>query len=296
MKIVIAGGTGLIGHALAQRALSLNHDVTVLSRTSPTNSEVRTVSWDGKSVGPWVSELSGADVVVNLCGASIGEGRWTRARKQEIRASRIDPALCLIEAMAQSGSQPTYIQASAIGFYGADNKTVDEQSPAGDDYLAQLAIEWEAQADAYPGPVIIPRFGVVLATEGGAFPKMIMPFRLFLGGPLGDGQQWLSWCTLSDSIDALLFLIANSITGKVNVVTPHPVTNSELAQVIGHSLRRPAKLRTPTWLMNTLLGEQSVLLLAGQRVLPGRLTELGFQFKHADIDSALNHLLTETND
>ena len=290
-KVIIAGGSGLIGRGLVQ-AFSKD-EVVVLSR-SPGHQAAppaRSIQWDAQHSGRWTEELANADVVINLCGASIGDGRWTNARKREIRDSRIAPARCLIAALARLSHQPVYVQASAIGFYGARGAQVDEASPAGNDYLAQLATEWEAEAETYPGPSIIPRFGLVLAAEGGALPRMILPFKLFAGGKLGSGRQWLSWVTLADAVGAVKFAIDHSMTGPLNVVAPGAVTNSEFSRVAGRILHRPSFLTAPAWVLQAALGEQATLVLEGQRVSPARLLEAGFRFASSDIEGALRSVL-----
>lgn len=290
-KIVIAGGTGLIGRSLALHSQTLGHEVVTLSRRQSHHVIGRAARWDGRTVGPWKEELVGADIVVNLCGANIGEGRWTPARKDEIRTSRIQPAQCLIAALDEVGTRPKLLQASAVGFYGTGDTPMTETDEAGGDFLAELAIEWEAQTAAYPGPWVTARFGVILSPKGGVLPRLSLPFKLFVGGPLGSGNQWFSWVTLDDAVRAVMFALDTDMVGPVNVVAPNPVTNRELARTLGTVLHRPGRLPTPAFALRTLLGEQADLLLEGQRVLPQKLLEYGFNFDQATVLSALQALL-----
>jgi uncharacterized protein (TIGR01777 family) len=291
IKIVLAGGSGLIGRAIAQHAQTLGYEVVTLSRGKPQGNSGRIVHWDGKTLGPWQTELEEADIVVNLCGASIGEGRWTQARKREIRESRLLPTQRLFEAIAQAGVRPQFLQASAVGFYGPTHTPVDETSGPGSDFLAELALEWEAQTAGYRGPCLIARFGIVLAPEGGVLPRLSLPFKLFVGGPLGSGNQWFPWVSLSDAVRALFYALDKGLTGPLNVVAPGAVTNRELARALGQTLNRPAFLPTPAFALRALLGEQACLLLEGQRVLPKKLQDFGFEFTHPDIQSALQTAL-----
>ena len=290
-KMVIAGGTGLIGRALATHAHQHGYEVIVLSRRQTSIGVGGTVVWDGRTAGPWQDALEDAQFVVNLCGASIGEGRWTAARKAEIRDSRLSTSRCLIEAVEAGGQRPKLLQASAIGFYGPGSETVDETSDAGNDYLSDLAVAWETEANAYSGPMVLARFGVVLDGSGGALPRMALPFRIFCGGKLGSGNQWFSWVTLDDAVRAILFALTESLNGPVNIVSPNPVTNGDLAHALGQALHRPALIPTPAWALRMLLGEQACLLLEGQRVMPSKLNTAGFAFAHPEIGEALETLL-----
>lgn len=286
-KMIIAGGSGLIGRALARHADGLGWDVAVLSREEKSVGVGQTVVWDGETSGAWVRLLGDADVVVNLCGASIGQGRWTQKRKAEIRDSRILSSRCLIEAIGQSGRTPKLLQASAVGFYGAGTETLTEEDGPGDDYLSRLAIEWEAATEHYPGQRVLARFGVVLDTEEGALPKMVLPFKWFAGGKLGSGHQWFSWIALQDAVNAIMFALNEGLTGPVNIVAPNPITNRAFAQALGQALHRPSFLSTPGVALRAILGEQATLLLEGQKVVPDKLINAGFKFAYRDVESAL---------
>ncbi len=290
MKYVIAGGTGLIGQALAARCHAAADEVVILTRRKHVEGPGRVVAWDGKEAGAWTEELATADVVVNLCGASAGEGRWTDARKAELRASRLQPGRALVAAINAGPGSPLYLQASAVGFYGFGREPKTEHDGAGDDFLARLAVDWEACAHVCRAPAAILRFGVVLSRRGGAFPRMLLPFRLCAGGPLGSGEQWLSWIHLDDVVAALRHVVAQRIAGVVNVTAPLPVTNAVFSAAIGRAFSRPNWLRIPQRAFRLLLGEQADLLLRGQHVVPQRLHDEGFVFRYADISAALNEL------
>lgn len=290
-KIVIAGGTGLIGSALALHAQASGHEVIILSRGRSNIRAGRLVQWDARTPGRWLEEIEQADIVVNLCGANIGAGRWTQARKREIRESRFLPAKCLLEAITQVGTQPHLLQASAVGFYGPTETPVDEAARPGNDFLADLAVEWEDQTAPYAGPCLIARFGVVLAPQGGVLPRLCLPFRLFVGGPLGSGEQWFPWVSLDDTVGAMVFALERGMTGPLNIVAPAPVANRYLAQALGETLNRPSFMPTPGFALRALLGEQASLLLEGQCVTPRKLLESGFEFSHPDIHTALQAAL-----
>ncbi len=292
MKIVIAGGTGLIGQRLAARAEASDHNVVILSRNTTPVKSGSVVQWDADPSGDWIASLQAADAVVNLCGASIGEGRWTAARKTIILDSRRAPAHALTQAMNELSQTPVYVQASAVGYYGPGTTPVDEHVPPGNDYLADLAVEWEDQAKAYNGPTVIARFGVVLDRNAGALPMMALPFRLFVGGRLGNGSQWLSWIHADDAANALLFTISNRLEGPINITAPTPVTNAHFGAVLGKVLKRPSLLPTPSAALYLLLGEQATLLLTGQKAIPANLGARGFEFKYPEIEEALRNLFS----
>lgn len=297
MRIVIAGGSGLLGRALAARLIGNGHEVVNLSRRASGQARrgYREVSWnpDG-STGPWASELASADAVVNIAGAGIADKRWTKARKAELRASRLDSTRSLISAMQATSRAPVFIQGSAVGYYGAslDDAILDEQSPPGHDFLARLAVEWEdaaSPAAALGCRLVVIRTGIVLASEGGALPPMARPFRLFAGGPVGTGRQYMSWVTSDDWVSLVVWAIsAPQASGPLNATAPAPVTNAELGKAIGRVLGRPSWLPVPAFVLRTALGEMAdALLLSGQRVLPTRTTSLGFAFSYFDLHDAL---------
>jgi uncharacterized protein len=307
-KVVIAGGSGFIGRHLAAALAVAGHEVIVLGRASssgrPPRSDGTTprfVDWLPGTDGPWQQELAGAAAVINLCGASIGNGRWTPARKQILIDSRTVPSQALVAACIRLDDPPALLlQASGVGYYGTGEPARDEDSPAGDDYLAQLAIAWEAPLrelathDGAPRGVCL-RFGVVLGRDGGALPQMLLPFRLFAGGPIADGRQWLSWIHIGDLIRAIEFIMAAKVDigpgAAINVTAPHPLRNADFARIAGRVLKRPALLRLPRFVLETALGEQATLVCDGQRALPARLQAAGFAFGFPTLEAALSDLM-----
>jgi uncharacterized protein (TIGR01777 family) len=240
----------------------------------------------------------GADAVVNLAGASIADGRWTTARKALLRSSRIDTTRALVGALAKMNARPSVLlSASAIGYYGdRGGQTLTEESHPGADFLAGLAEEWEAEAlkaEALGIRVVLARFGIILARAGGALAKMILPFKIGVGGKLGSGRQWMSWVTLEDVVGILRLAIENaSLRGAINVVSPQPVQNADFTKVLAKVMHRPALFPAPAFALRLALGEMAdALLLSSQRVLPIALEKLGYRFLNSDLSPALKSLL-----
>ena len=297
---VIAGGSGLIGQALSRHWLGVGARVVVLTRHRdaklPAGAEA--VQWDGVNAGPWHQCIDGARALINLCGEGIGAQRWTDARKRLLLDSRTVPTAALVAAIRAAAVRPALIQASGVGIYGTSDASVfTESSPAGHDFLARLAQLWEdasAPADAYTRRVVA-RIGVVLDREAGAFPKLLLPFRLGVGGPIADGRQWLSWIHLTDLVEAIAWLADNgSMSGAINCVAPQSVRNADAARVIGRIAHRPAFVPTPRFALNLLLGEMATLVCDGQRVAPVRLLESGFRFRYTTFEAAASALLKST--
>ncbi|MCB0196292.1 MAG: TIGR01777 family oxidoreductase [Anaerolineae bacterium] len=301
MRVLITGGTGLIGRRLIAQLLQDGHDVSILSRKSlkPAwmSSQVTFLQWDGKTAKGWGNHLEAVDAVVNLAGAGIADARWTDERKQLIVDSRIEPGQAIVEAFATTENKPqVLIQASAIGYYGPDEeKTFTETDGPGDDFMADVCVQWEAvtqPVEAMGVRRVIIRTGVVFDPKGGALPKLSMPFKFFAGGPLGNGRQWVSWIHYADEVGAILFLIENEAArGPINLTAPQPVRNNELAQAIGRALGRPALMPAPGLAVKLLVGEMSEAVLKGQRVIPAALQQLGYAFTYPQIDPALRDLL-----
>lgn len=302
MRIVIAGATGFIGRALC-RDLCGDYDVVALSRDSRKASGImgdyaRAVEWDGRSIGPWAHEVNGAEAVVNLAGESIASGRWSRARKADILQSRTHATRAILDAMESVKDKPkTFIQASAIGFYGARaDETLDEASSGGTGFLAEICRRVEMiveRADRLGVRWVTIRSGVVLGTEGGALPRLMQPFRLHLGGHVGTGRQWFSWISLRDEVRAIRFLVENSdAQGVFNLTAPEPVTMKTFCDALGKAMGRAAWTVVPGFVLHLALGEMAdEVLLTGQRVVPKRLSETGFEFKHNDVKSALDEII-----
>ena len=301
MKVLIAGGTGQIGRLLISRMLEEGHTVWVLSR-NPQKANlphgVRVVGWDGRSPVGWQNVLEQVDAVINLTGENLGAARWSAQRKALLRSSRLEPAKAITDAIAASTHRPTLLlQSSAVGFYGiSPNQEVDENSPAGSDYLSQLVVDWENASQ----PIeelgvrrVIVRQGIVLDDREGALPRMLLPFRLFAGGPVGSGKQWISWISRKDIAGAIFFLLNSSTAnGVYNLTSPQPLTNADFGKTIAKVLRRPYWMPVPAFVLRILFGEMAIVVLEGQRALPRRLIESGFRFQYADLKSALVELFS----
>jgi uncharacterized protein (TIGR01777 family) len=302
MRIIITGGSGLIGQALTESLASDSHEVIILSRHPERVGNlpvtVKAEQWDGRSAAGWGHLANGADAIVNLAGENIAAGRWTAERKERIRESRVNAGRAVVEAVRAATNKPkVVIQASAVGYYGArGTEEVTEETLRGDDFLAQVCMDWEASTapveDLGVRRVII-RTGAVLSQEDGAFPKMVLPFKLFAGGPLGSGRQYLPWIHLADEVAAIRFLIENkTASGAFNLTAPNLLTNAEFGRVLGKVLKRPALLPTPSLALQFTFGEMSTVLLDGQRALPQRLQQLGFVFRYPNPEAAVVDLLT----
>jgi len=299
-KVVIAGGSGFIGSHLTRRLIARGYDVCILSRSSAgrvAEEHLSFAEWDGRNQGPWTSALEGASAVMNLSGASIGAGRWTDSRKKEIVRSRVDSTLALVEGMRQAKKPPSVlVNSSGIGYYGDSGDAVmDETGPGGSGFLAETVKQWEsAAAEAESAGVrhVALRTGLVLETKAMALKRMMLPFRLFVGGPIGSGAQWVSWVHLDDVVDGFLFAAESvSVSGPVNLCSPEPVRMKEFCAELGRVLRRPSWIPAPSFALRLLLGEMSELILTGQRAVPRELEKAGFRFRYATIRSALDDLL-----
>lgn len=300
MSYVIAGGSGLMGRALAAAWLGDGAEVVVLSRsTAPDRlpDGARVVSWDGRTVGAWAECIAAARAVVNLTGENVGEGRWTAARKRRLLSSRLEPTRALVEAIGRAGRRPeVLIQASAVGYYGdRGDELLTEAADPGRGFLPQLCQEWEgasAEVEALGVRRVLLRTGIVLARDGGALAKMLPAFRWGVAGPLGSGRQWFPWIHLEDAVAATRFLVEReALAGAVHVTAPEPVTNAEFTRALALVCRRPAVLRLPPFVLRTLFGEMAEVLLGGQRAVPERLLAAGFRFRHPRLDGALAALL-----
>jgi uncharacterized protein len=301
MHVLIAGGTGFLGHHLTTALLDAGHHVTILTRRpvatgfGPGVRSLASRHWspDG-TLGDWADSCGTPDVIVNLAGESIGSARWSQARKAVLQSSRLLPTRTLAAFIRQSAKKPSvFVSASAVGYYGEGGEApLTEDAPAGQGFLAELARAWEEEAAAVAGGttrVILVRTGVVFDARDGALARMLLPFRLGLGGPMGSGRQYVPWIDRDDWVALVVWLIsASGLTGPVNATAPSPVTSAGLAAALGRVLRRPTFVQTPAWALKLLLGEMAgPLLLTSQRVIPARALEHGFGFRHAEIEGAL---------
>jgi len=297
MRIVIAGGTGFLGQALTAQLVKDRHEVVILSRSHRNISGARVVAWtpDG-STGAWASEVAAADAVVNLSGAGIADKRWSDARKAELLESRTKSAQSLVEAIRGATRKPSvFVQASAVGYYGAyedGRQTFDEHSPAGHDFLGQMCVQWEAASLPIAGlgvRLITIRNGVVLARHDGALERMLPPFYFLVGGPVASGRQYMSWISLDDWIALMIWAIQHEqVTGVINATSPNPVDSKTFAKAIGRAVHRPSLFPVPGFVLRLMFGEMAQnMLILGQRVVPKRTQELGFQFKHPDVFEAM---------
>ena len=316
MRVVISGGTGLIGSALARRLRDDGHAVVVLTRSRGVKTgapdaaahaargDLRLVTWPAAPVGPgdaapaWWQAVDGADAVVNLAGESIAAGRWTARQKERIRESRVQATRALVQAIRAVDRKPAVlVSGSAVGYYGPrGDEVVDETTPPGDDFLSRVCVAWEAEARKAEDAgvrVALVRTGLVLAREGGALPRLVLPFRLWAGGPLGSGRQWMPWIHLDDLVGLIVFLIqGEGLEGPFNGTAPHPVANGDFARTLGKVLGRPAWLPAPAVALRLALGEMAdALLLSGQRAVPRRALEAGFQFGFPEVEPALRDVL-----
>jgi hypothetical protein len=300
MKIVVAGGSGFLGGALRAALFADGHAVANLTRkTTPRAADDVTWTPDG-TAGEWAEVVNGADAIVNLAGEGIADARWSAARKHAIVTSRVLPTRSLVAACARASRPPqVFVSASGVGYYGpTGDEVVTETTPPGSDFLAQVCVDWEREADQASAVtrVALVRTGVALHPEGGALGKMMLPFKLGAGGPQGSGTQYMPWIHRDDWVDLVRWLISEAgARGAFNATAPEPVTNREFARSLGRALSRPAFLPVPAFGLRILLGEMSDLLVTGQRAIPARALEMGFRFKFTRLDDALNDLFTKSS-
>ena len=312
MNILITGGTGLIGKELVNSLVTSGHSITILTRVPQKASDgfpsgIHTVKWDGENSQILVGIISETDAVINLAGESIAgkslfqifTKRWSQERKNRIIKSRKKIGVALSEAIKSASRKPAIlIQSSAVGYYGPHGpETITERSPAGKDFLAQTCKAWEASTE----PVnlmgvrqVIIRTGLVLASDGGILPVMLLPYKLFLGGPIGKGNQYIPWIHIKDQVNAIEFLLTTeNANGPYNLSAPNPVTNREFGKIAGQVLNRPYWLPLPSLALKMALGEKSTLVLDGQRAIPDRLIENGFKYQFEFLEDALRDLAKE---
>ncbi len=307
MKIAITGGTGFVGTRLVSALQADGHDLCVLTRDQTRAQRVfpaaafphvELVAYEPLEAGAWQQQVVGCQAVVNLAGEPLADGRWTPARKQAIADSRCLGTRRLVEAIHQADPRPeVLINASAIGYYGtSETETFTEESPPGDDFLARMCQTWEAEARAVAAAgvrVAIVRSGIVLG-NGGAIAKLIPPFKLFAGGPIGSGRQWFSWIHREDLVALIQHLLQRpDLAGAFNGTAPQPVRMKELSATLGAVLNRPSWLPVPALALEVLLGDSAVIVLEGQRVLPAATQAAGFEYQYPTLKAALKAVLAE---
>lgn len=305
MRVLITGGSGLIGSELVRSLAGDGHEVIVLSRSPKRGANLpagaRLELWDGRSAEGWGPLADGADAIVNLAGENIAGGnllqilfgRWTAERRRRILGSRVDAGRAVVQAVEGAGRKPrVVVQSSGVAYYGLGRDAAQhEDAPAGDDFLARVAVEWEtssAPVEAVGVRRVVFRSGVVLTPRGGILPLLLLPFRLFVGGRLGSGRQWLPWVHLEDQVAAIRYAIENDrVSGTYNLCAPHAVRNAEAASIIAGALHRPNWFPVPAFALRLLLGDKHILVLDGQHAPPDRLTALGFTFRRPRLEDGL---------
>lgn len=304
-RVIITGGSGLIGRALTEKLTGAGYEVVILSRSpqevSGLPQRARAIGWDAQTGEGWLHEANGAYAIINLAGPNLaGEGffptRWTPERKQYLRQSRLDAGAAVIDALNRIDERPSVlIQASATGYYGPrGSEPFDESAAPGDDFLARLCVDWEnstVAAEQLGVRRAVIRSGLVLSTKDASLPRVILPYKLFVGGPFGSGKQWWSWIHLLDEVRAIRFLIEHpTAKGPFNLTSPNPLTNDDFGRALAREMGRPHLIPVPAFAMRAAFGEVSSVVLTGQRVLPRRLQELGFEFEFPELRPAFRHL------
>jgi uncharacterized protein len=305
MKVAITGATGFVGTRLVERLQAEGHQAVVLVRNLPkaerlfppsTYPNVQVVAYSPNESGAWQQVISGCDAVVNLAGEPIAESRWTESRKQEILNSRKLSTQKLVEAILQANPKPSVlVSTSAIGYYGtSETATFDETSQPGNDFLAEVCQTWEAEAQKVQNAnvrLVILRFGIVLGM-GGALAKMLPPFQLFAGGPIGTGRQWFSWIHREDLVNLILHALTQpDMAGTYNATAPNPVRMNEFCHTLGEVMHRPSWLPVPSFALEMMLGDGAKVVLEGQQVLPKRTLASGFQFQYPTAKQALEEIV-----
>ncbi len=297
-KVLITGATGLIGSKLAKRLYDLGFKVYSVSRDVKKSEikfkiPIKHISYDEDK---FKNIIDNNTIIINLAGASIAGNKWTEEYKKEIYDSRILTTRKLVDILNNYELKPElFINASAIGIYGNTfDKIIDENTPVGEGFLAQVTFDWENELTKLKNNIrkVYARIGIVLDLEGGALAKMLLPYKLFIGGPLGTGKQWMSWIHIDDLIELFVFIIQkNNINGAINLTAPNPVTMIEFSKTIGKILRRPSFFKVPEFILKIILGESSAMILNSNRVIPKKAIENGYNFEYDNLEKALTNLL-----
>jgi uncharacterized protein (TIGR01777 family) len=296
MNLVITGATGFIGSALCARLLQRGDKLTLLTRRAPPDGSTPAKSWlhwTPGIAGEWEAAFDGADGIINLAGEPIAAKRWTEKQKRRIQLSRIDATRSIVDAIAKVKRRPAFlVNGSAVGYYGPHgDEILTEETLAGTDFLASVCRDWEAEAQKAEQigiRVVRLRTGIVLAPHGGALSKMVLPFKFFVGGPVGSGRQWMSWIHMEDQVGLILHLMdTDRAVGPINATAPNPVTMGDFCRTLGKVMHRPPWAPVPASALRLILGEMADMLLTGQRVIPAAAQKLGYQFRYADLYDAL---------
>jgi uncharacterized protein len=300
MKVAVTGGTGFVGTRLVERLQAEGHQVLLLVRNRAKAQarfpQAEVVEYTAKASGAWQQSISGCDGVVNLAGEPLAT-RWSDSIKKEVLESRTLGTQKIVEAIAQANPKPSVlVNASAVGYYGtSETATFTESSGPGNDYLAQVCQGWEAEAEKVKASgtrLAIIRIGIVLGPDGGVLARMVLPFQVFAGGPLGTGQQWVSWVHREDLVNLILKALSDpAMAGTYNATSPNPVRMGELCQVLGEIVHRPSWLPVPGFALELLLGEAAKLVLEGQQVLPQQTQSAGFDFQYPTLKPALAQIV-----
>jgi uncharacterized protein len=298
MKVAITGATGFVGSKLVEKLLAQGDEVLVLTRNaSQAQSKfprAQVVQYRPLETGEWQKSIEGCDAVVNLAGEPIAEKKWTPEQKKIILESRELGTQKIVEAIAQANNKPqVLISASAIGYYGvSETASFDETSPAGSDFLAEICQKWEAAAQTAAIRTIVLRFGIVLGNNGGALAKMLPAFKMFMGGPIGTGNQWFSWVQVDDVVAMILVALKDaSMSGTFNATAPQPVKMKDFCGQLGNVMSRPSWMPVPGFVLETMLGEGAMVVLDGQQVVPQGLLDRGFKFQYPELSVALRACL-----
>jgi len=303
-RVIVTGGTGFIGRVLCRLLVGKGYEVIVLSRNparvdAVLGNGVKGWQWDARTADGWADAADGAYGIVNLAGDSIASGKWTIDKKRRILESRLNAGQAVREAIERVDNRPAVvIQASAIGYYGdGGDEVLNERCPRGSGFLAEVAERWEETTKGIQSlgvRHVVIRTAIVLGKGGGFLRNVIPPFKMFLGGPSGSGRQWVSWIHIEDEAGAVVFLLEREdLDGIFNLSSPNPTRNRDFYRSLGRAIKRPSWLRAPGLLLRMLLGEMAEeLILAGQRVLPERLLESGYEFRYPDLDPAFQEIFT----
>lgn len=298
MRIAITGATGLVGGKLTRRLVDRGDEVVALTRDPERAAGVlpegaHAAAWTPDNPDALAESLSGTDAVVGLAGEPVLGRRWNKKVKEEIRASRVEGTRVLVAAMEAAEDGPrALVNASAVGYYGPrGSEEIAEDAPPGNDYLAEVCVAWEGaarEAENFGARVVLLRIGIVLSQDGGALPRMLPPFRFFVGGRIGNGRQGFPWIHVDDLVGMMLFALDNDdLAGPINGTAPHPVSNGEFSKALGKALGRPSWLPVPRPVLRIVMGPAAKILAAGQMPVPRRMLEAGYEFKYPQLDAAL---------